>query len=53
MIMLGAVVFGTVGSVVPMMFGDIDEMIIWSILGGIIGGLFGIWAAYTAYNAIG
>lgn len=52
-VMLGAVIFGAIGSYVPMLFGDMDSMIGWSILGSIVGGLFGIWLAVKAYNAIG
>ena len=52
--MLGSVVFGAIGSYVPVLFGgDIDSMIGWSILGGLIGGIFGIWAAVKVYNLIG
>lgn len=51
--MFGAVVFGTIGSYVPMLFGDIDTMIGWSIVGGLVGGIFGIWVAVKVYNLIG
>lgn len=53
-VMLSAVVFGAIGSYVPMLFtDDMDTVIIWSILGGLMGGIFGIWAAAKLYNAIG
>ena len=52
-VMLGAVVFGAVGSYVPMLFGDNDLLSGWSILGGAIGGFFGIWAAVKLYDLIG
>jgi len=37
-----ALVFSTVGAYIPVLFGDslLDG---WSILGGLIGGLFGVW----------
>jgi hypothetical protein len=54
LVMLGVVLFGAIGSYVPMLFtDDIDAAIIWSILGGLIGGIFGIWAAVKLYNLIG
>lgn len=54
LVMLGAVVFGAIGSYLPMLFtDDIDAVIGWSILGGLIGGIFGIWAAVKLYNQIG
>jgi hypothetical protein len=36
-------VFSFVGSYIPVLFGDNDLFGGWSILGGVIGGLFGIW----------
>ena len=41
-------IFGTVGSYVPTLWGDNNFLSGWSILGGAIGGLFGIWAAVKA-----
>lgn len=53
-VMFGAVIFGAIGSYLPMLFtDDMDAVIIWSILGGLIGGIFGIWVAVKLYNAIG
>ena len=40
---LMAGIFGTIGAYVPVLFGDNDLLSGWSILGGVIGGLFGIW----------
>lgn len=51
--MLGAVLFGAIGSYIPILFGDNDLLSVWSILGGIIGGFFGIWAAVKLYDLIG
>ena len=50
--MFGAVVLGAIGSYVPMLFGDIDDMIGWSILGGMVGGIIGIWVGVKLYRAI-
>lgn len=38
-----AAVFGIVGAYVPALFGDTDLLSGWSILGSVIGGIFGIW----------
>jgi hypothetical protein len=38
-----AAVFGVLGAYLPAAFGDSDPLSGWSILGGMIGGLFGIW----------
>jgi hypothetical protein len=42
-ILLSATVFGILGGYIPVLFGDNDFFDIWSILGGTVGGLFGIW----------
>ncbi|HUC96505.1 MAG TPA: hypothetical protein VMR16_02460 [Candidatus Saccharimonadales bacterium] len=42
-ILLFAAVFELVGSFVPMLFGNSDIFSGWGILGGLVGGLFGIW----------
>ena len=52
-ILLCAAVFGTIGSYVPMLFGDNSLLGGWSILGGMIGGFFGIWAGVKLYRMIG
>jgi uncharacterized membrane protein YqgA involved in biofilm formation len=38
-----AAIFGILGAYMPALFGDNDPLSGWSILGGMIGGLFGIW----------
>ena len=38
-----ASVFGLLGGYAPFLFGDKDLLSGWSILMGLIGGLFGIW----------
>jgi hypothetical protein len=42
-ILLSATIFGIAGAYVPILFGDNDLLSGWSILGGFVGGLFGIW----------
>jgi hypothetical protein len=41
-LLLCATVFGLAGGYVPVLFGDSD-FDAWSILGGLVGGLLGIW----------
>lgn len=48
----GAVVIGAIGSYLPLLFGDIDDMIGWSILGGMVGGIIGVWIGVKVYKAI-
>jgi hypothetical protein len=38
-----ATVFGILGGYLPMLFGDSNLFDIWGILGGLVGGFFGIW----------
>ena len=47
-ILLFASVFGFIGAYVPVLFGDNDMLSGWSILGGLVGGLFGIWLGAAA-----
>lgn len=42
-ILLSATIFGIAGAYVPVLFGDTDMLSGWSILGGLVGGIFGIW----------
>lgn len=41
--MLFATVFGILGGYLPVFFGDNNALDGWGILGGLVGGLFGIW----------
>jgi hypothetical protein len=52
MVLLGATIFGIVGGYLPVLFGDDDMLSIWSILGGMIGGFFGIWVGVKLYRAL-
>jgi len=48
-ILFFATVFGIIGGYVPVLFGDNNLFDAWSVLGGFIGGMFGIWlGAYFA-----
>jgi uncharacterized membrane protein YfcA len=42
-ISVGSMVGLTVGGLIPMLFGDQSLLDGWTILGGLIGGLVGIW----------
>ena len=53
LILICVTVFSTIGSLVPMLFGDNDLLGGWSIVGGLIGGLFGIWLAVFIYRRWG
>ncbi|MDQ5932350.1 MAG: hypothetical protein WBK76_02870 [Candidatus Saccharimonadales bacterium] len=48
--LLGAILFGAIGSYVPALFGDTNLLSGWSILGGMVGGLFGIWVGVKLYR---
>lgn len=50
---LMAGVFGLVGSYIPVLFGDTDLLAGWSIFGGVVGGLFGIWVGVKLAQRIG
>lgn len=51
--MLGAIGGMTAGAMVPMLFGDYDSFDIWSVLGGFVGGIVGIWLAVTLSRYLG
>jgi drug/metabolite transporter superfamily protein YnfA len=42
-ILLFATIFELAGNFVPMLFGNNDLFSVWAILGGLIGGIFGVW----------
>lgn len=52
-ILLFAMIFGALGSYVPVLLGDTDFLDGWSILGGFVGGLFGIWLGVIASKRLG
>jgi len=48
-----ATIFGIAGGYVPFLWGDTDLFSGWSILMGMIGGLFGIWVGALINRRIG
>lgn len=42
-ILFFATIFGIGGAYVPMLLGDTDMLSGWTVLGGFIGGIIGIW----------
>lgn len=52
-LLLFAGVFGALGGYLPVLFGDTDLLDGWSILGGLIGGLFGIWIGVVVSKRLG
>lgn len=51
LLLLCAAIFGGIGSYAPVLFGDNDLLSGWSILGGMVGGFFGIWVGVKVYKA--
>ena len=51
-ILLSATIFGVLGSYIPVLLGDDSLLSGWSILGGMIGGFFGIWAGVKLYRLL-
>lgn len=52
-VMIGMGVGTTIGGVLPLAFPiSQDDKIIWSIVGGLVGGLSGIWLGYKAGKAM-
>lgn len=46
LILLSLTIFSAVGSYVPILLGDDSGLLSgWSILGGLVGGIFGVWLA--------
>jgi len=43
MLIFFSLIFGAIGAYLPTLFGDTELFDGWSILGGLVGGLFGIW----------
>ncbi len=48
-----AAIGGAVGSYVPVLFGDTELLDGWSVLGGVIGGIIGIWLGAKLYKRYG
>jgi len=51
-IMFFAIIFGLVGSYLPILVGNFDIFSGWSILGSLIGGFFGIWLGFFVSKAL-
>jgi len=45
-ILFFAIAFELAGSFLPMLFGNNDLFSLWSIFGGLVGGLFGVWVGF-------
>lgn len=43
---IGAAVGGMIGGYLPVLFGDTSMLSGWSLLGGFIGTIVGLWAGY-------
>lgn len=52
LIILFATIFSLIGSYIPVLLGD-SFIGLWSILGGMVGGLFGIWLAVQVSKRYG
>lgn len=52
-LLIMAAIGGAIGSYVPVLFGDTELLDGWSILGGMIGGLLGIWLGIKLYKRYG
>jgi len=50
--LFGAIVFGAIGGYLPFLFGNADDMMIWSILGSMVGGFLGIWLGVKVYKYV-
>lgn len=48
---ISVLVFGTLGSFVPYLWGDTNFFGGWSILFSVIGGFFGVWVGYKLSKA--
>lgn len=47
-IMFFTVIFSLAGSYIPMLLGETDIFSVWSVIGGFVGGVFGIWVGVLA-----
>lgn len=52
-VMIGAIAGMTLGGAAPMLFGDYNTLDLWSVLGGFVGGIAGIWLAATLSRYFG
>jgi hypothetical protein len=52
-ILIFATVFSILGGYIPVLFGNNDLLSGWSILMGIVGGIFGIWLGVVVSKRVG
>lgn len=52
-ILFFVIIFELAGNFVPFLFGATDIFSIWGILGGVIGGFFGIWVGVIVSKRLG
>lgn len=52
-ILIFATVFSILGGYIPVLFGDNDLLSGWSILMGVVGGIFGIWLGVLVSKRLG
>jgi hypothetical protein len=52
-ILIFATAFSILGGYVPVLFGDTDPLGGWSILMGVVGGIFGIWLGIVVSKRLG
>lgn len=52
-LLIAATIGGLIGGYVPMLFGDTNMFDGWSVLGGLIGGLAGIWLGVVISKQLG
>lgn len=50
LILLFVTIFSTVGAYIPVLLGSHDILSGWSILGGFVGGIVGVWLAVWVYK---
>lgn len=51
--MFMATIGGLIGGYIPVLFGDNELLDSWSILGSLVGGLFGIWVGIVLSKRYG
>jgi hypothetical protein len=50
LMMISITVFGFIGSYIPILLWHAGGFSAWSIFGSMLGGIFGIWAAFKLNN---
>jgi hypothetical protein len=52
-IMFFMIIFELAGNFAPILFGVTDIFSLWGIIGGVMGGFFGIWVGYNISKRLG